>query len=101
LKNNPEITCVKVKGFTLNLSCNEGNDISFKSMMDIVLRHPYTSLCIQQPPLFIKDKEKAQIYTKDRFKVFKFNYDNKVVLNTLQTMPYGFVGEFPKVSNHF
>ena len=97
LKNNPHIRSTKVKGFTLDLSCNFENDVNFKRMLDMILSEKTYTLNLQQPPLFVKDKENAHIYTKDRSKVFKFAFDNKVILDSYQTRPYGFVGIFPQI----
>lgn len=94
LKENSQISLVKVKGFTLKLAGNT-QDIDFKAMVDLVMKHPDTTIELIQPPLFVKDKTNAQIYTKPRAKLFKFNYNNKIILPSLQTKPYGFIGVFP------
>lgn len=98
LKKNPELSMVKVKGFTLNLACN-AIDVDFKQMVDIILLHPSTTIDVEQRPLFVKDKKHAEIYTKRRFKKFKFQYDNKVILRNFQTRPYGFIGSYPSFEN--
>jgi hypothetical protein len=94
LKNNPHLSMVKVKGFTLKLCCNI-LDIDFETMLDIILKHPATTIELKQRPLFVKDKANAEIFTKDRYKKFKFQYDNKVIISNFQTKPYGYVGNYP------
>ena len=92
---NSSLDQVKVKGFTLKLAANERKDVNFKLMVEMVMNHPNTTLELTQPPLFVKDVAHSRIYTKDRSKLFAFNYDNKVVACNYQTKPYGFRGQYP------
>ena len=64
-------------------------------MIDMVLDHPHSILEIQQPPLFHKDKKHSRIFSKDRVKLFQYNYNNKIIMTNKKTKPYGFRGNYP------
>ena len=98
IRNNPQQSVVKVKGFTLGLSANKAQDINMEQMVQMVLEHPHTTLEITQPPLFVKDKQHAKISSQPRVKLFQYNYNNKVLLPCKKMKPYGFVGNFPSAS---
>jgi hypothetical protein len=78
--------CV-VKGFTLNYISSL--NLNFKSMKDMVLNNKSNQIEVDQLK-FTRDKYNWNIKTDIIKKMYSFVYDKRVLLESLDTLPYGF-----------
>ena len=81
------ITHTKIKGFSLNLASS--GVIDFDKIKEIVMSKEDVEIPIEQNTI-TRDKSKWTVQTKTFKKIYRQVYGNRLIMDDLSTIPYGF-----------
>ena len=78
---------VKVRGFTLHHTNRQL--IHFDSIRELVTGPPQT-ITVTNPRKITREKRKRTLYNREEKKDYRMVYDKRVILDNLDTLPYGY-----------
>ena len=79
---------VKVRGFTLNYKNSQL--INFDSVKQLVITNSKSTIPINNPCKITRNKRKRTLFNSNETKDYRIVYTKRVVLNNLDTLPYGY-----------
>ena len=86
-RTNKDKECIKVKGFSLNVSVQE--KLNFTTINELVQNNNNTKIPVNQTK-FKRHKVDWSMTTEEQIKTYKKVYDKRILLEDLSSLPYGF-----------
>ena len=87
ITNNGHTVC-KVRGFTLNHK--NAQLVNFNTIKDLITNHCNQTITVTNPNKISREKYTRKIYNRPENKDYRMVYTKRVLLDDLDTLPYGY-----------